>query len=310
MSDPAPWLALLDRRLRILTSSIAAEWSVYVRFLETGDEVAIDADRVQDTMSLIKVPLLVTLMHGADRGEIDLQQAVTLADEDKRLGTGVLVHFAAGAQFTLRDAIWLMIVVSDNTATDICLRAAGGPAAVNAAMAELGIGGIEMTGDALSWFRALAASVDPELGALPAAELARRGYPALAPFELADARAAFHREQARPFSLASARGLGSLLARIAEGTCAAAASCAEIRRFLSGQQMQTMSPKYIWPVASAHKTGNFFPHISSDIGIFEPSIGSSYVFCAMTQQFYGQREIIEDTIARMSELVAHAAERA
>ncbi len=55
-------LGVLERRLRMLADSIDAEWGIYVRFLDRGDEIGIDADRMIDTMSLIKVPILVALM--------------------------------------------------------------------------------------------------------------------------------------------------------------------------------------------------------------------------------------------------------
>ena len=128
---------LLKRRLLALSMAVRAQWGIYIRFLDNGDVITIDADRKMDTMSLIKVPILVALMRSVDRGEVSLDQTITLEDDHKRLGTGVLRLFQAGATFTLRDAIWLMEVVSDNTATDICLEAAGGVNAVNAAMREL-----------------------------------------------------------------------------------------------------------------------------------------------------------------------------
>jgi beta-lactamase class A len=160
-------LALLDRRLRMLSQSIAAEWGIYVRFLDNGDEIAINADAMMDTMSLIKVPILVTLMRRVDRGEIDLNKKITLEEDHKRLGTGVLRHFDAGATLSLRDAARMMEVVSDNTATDICLDAAGGVDSVNSTMRELGIDELKMTGTALDWFRALGGSMEQELATIP-----------------------------------------------------------------------------------------------------------------------------------------------
>ena len=164
-------LALLERRLRMLAGSIDAEWGVYVRFLDRGDEIGIDADRMIDTMSLIKVPILVALMRRVDRGEVDLGRRVILEEDHKRLGTGVLRLFDAGASFTLHDAARMMIVVSDNTATDLCLEAAGGVDGVNACLGELEIEGVRVIGTALDWFRALASSMDPELGRVRRASL-------------------------------------------------------------------------------------------------------------------------------------------
>jgi len=292
----------------MLAASADAEWGIYVRFLDNGDEICIDADKQLDTMSLIKVPLLVALMRRAERGEVDLNRRIVLEEDHKRLGTGVFRLFDAGASFTLRDAATMMIVVSDNTATDLCLVATGGVDAVNACMRELGIVDVEMTGAALTWFRALAGSMDPELAGMAPGELARRGYPELGPAGMSDARARYHFEGGRPFSLASARGLGHLLTQIHEDRCAGTATCAEIRRILSAQQMRQEIPKYLWGAAVASKTGNFEPFIASDIGIVTPAVGAPVVMCFLNQRHRGLRALLEDCVARMAEAVTMAAE--
>jgi beta-lactamase class A len=302
-------LALLERRLKTLAAGAAAQWGVYVRFLDNGDEIAIEADRKMDTMSLIKLPILVALMRQADRGAVRLEETITLDDDHKRLGTGVLRLFGAGATFSLRDAAWLMEVVSDNTATDICLAAAGGVAAVNASMTELGIDGIEVTGTALDWFRALGASMDPELARVSPGEFARRGYPALGPVEMIDARARYHFETGQPFSLATPRALGELLSRIHAKTCASPTSCDLMLEILSGQQLRNFIPRFVGAAGFAHKTGNFEPFIASDIAVVTPLRGAPVIVCLLTSGFNGPRAMMEDCLGRMAELVVLEAER-
>jgi beta-lactamase class A len=292
----------------MLTQGVAAEWGVYVRFLDNGDEIAINADAMMDTMSLIKVPLLVSLMRRVDRGEVDLGRRITLAEDQKRLGTGILRYFEAGASFSLRDAAWLMEAVSDNSATDICLEAAGGVDVVNGTMRQLGIEGIRMTGTALDWFRALGGSMAPELATLPPGEFARRGYPSLGAEGIAAARARYHFETGRPFSLGTPRAFGELLSRIEAKTCASAASCDFILEILSAQQLRDFMPRYVWGAAFAHKTGNFAPYISSDIGVATPVRGSKVIICLLTQRHDGARGLIEDCLGRMTELVILEAE--
>jgi beta-lactamase class A len=301
-------LSLLERRLLMLTQGVVAEWGVYVRFLDNGDEIVINADAMMDTMSLIKVPLLVSLMRRVDRGEVDLGRRITLAEDQKRLGTGILRYFEAGANFSLRDAAWLMEAVSDNSATDICLEAAGGVDAVNATMRELGIEGIRMMGTALDWFRALGGSMAPELATMSPGEFARRGYPPLSAEGMADARARYHFETGRPFSLGTPRAFGELLSRIEAKTCASAASCDFILEILSAQQLRDFMPRYVWGAAFAHKTGNFPPYISSDIGVATPVRGSKVIICLLTQRHNGARGVIEDCLGRMTELVVLEAE--
>jgi beta-lactamase class A len=301
-------LAVLERRLTALARSVQAEWGIYLRFLDNDDEIAIEADRPMDTMSLIKVPILVALMQRVDRGEVSLDQRLTLSDDHKRLGTGVMRLFAAGATFTLRDMVWMMEVVSDNTATDLCLAAAGGVEAVNASMRSLGIEGITMTGTALDWFRALAGSMDPALAAVPPGELARRGYPFTQPDQLSDARARYHFGGGQPFSLATARALGTLLASIQAGTCASPAACAFMREVLSGQQLRNLIPRFVWGASFAHKTGGFEPFIGSDIGIVTPYRGAPVVMCFLSQRHAGLQSWRDDAVGRMAELAIFEAE--
>jgi hypothetical protein len=49
----------LDASLERITRSVNATWGIYAKSLETGEEIAIDADRQMDTMSVIRIPLLV-----------------------------------------------------------------------------------------------------------------------------------------------------------------------------------------------------------------------------------------------------------
>src|SRR5262245_8553142 len=146
--------------LERIAAGIRAEWGVYVKFLATGEEVGLDADAVMDTMSVIKIPLLLELLRQAEEGLVDLDERIVLDTRHKRFGTGVLQLLDDGLALSLRDAATLMIVQSDNTATDLCFEAVGGPEAPNRLMRELGLGSIEALGTAFDWFSALAASLD------------------------------------------------------------------------------------------------------------------------------------------------------
>jgi len=74
----------------------------------------------------------------AKEGKVKLDSIVTLKKEDKVPGSGILTtHFSPGASFPLVDAIHLMIVYSDNTATNLVLDAIGIPATA-ATMEKMG----------------------------------------------------------------------------------------------------------------------------------------------------------------------------
>ncbi len=78
------------------------------------------------TASLIKFPVMVEVYRQAALKKVDMNAVVVLKQQDKVPGSGVLTnHFTAGARFTLRDAVRLMIAFSDNTATNLVLDAVG-----------------------------------------------------------------------------------------------------------------------------------------------------------------------------------------
>jgi beta-lactamase class A len=104
--------------------------------------IGVRLDEAFPTASTFKIPLLYALYQMVDRGEVDLTQRVTITEELRVPGSGVLQDLDPGLQPTIRDLSILMTVVSDNQATDM-LYAIVGAERIHAAMAELGLGSIE-----------------------------------------------------------------------------------------------------------------------------------------------------------------------
>ena len=117
----------LESRLSPLVQAHQGKAAVAVKNLETGESFAFHADDPMTTASLIKFPVMVETYRQADEGRVDLKTTVvTLRDADKVPGSGILTpHFSAGASFPLVDAVHLMIVYSDNTATNLVLDRIG-----------------------------------------------------------------------------------------------------------------------------------------------------------------------------------------
>ena len=100
--------------------------AVAVKHLGTGESFAYHQTEVMPTASLIKLPVMIEAYRQAAARKVDLSAVVVLKETDKVPGSGVLTsHFSAGARFTLRDAVRLMIAFSDNTATNLVLDAIG-----------------------------------------------------------------------------------------------------------------------------------------------------------------------------------------
>lgn len=116
----------LEARLVPLAKAHKGKVAIAVKHLGTGEGYFLNADDPMPTASLIKLPVLLELYAQSDEGRVQLTERVTLHEEDKVPGSGILTpHFSAGATFTLRDAARLMIAVSDNTATNLVLDKIG-----------------------------------------------------------------------------------------------------------------------------------------------------------------------------------------
>ncbi|MEX2159603.1 MAG: serine hydrolase [Dehalococcoidia bacterium] len=87
--------------------------------LESSAHIARDEDDVMPAASLIKVPILIGLYQAVDEGRLSLDDRIKLRDEHRFPGSGVLQHMASGADISVRDAALLMIIISDNVATNM-----------------------------------------------------------------------------------------------------------------------------------------------------------------------------------------------
>ncbi|NVM56045.1 MAG: serine hydrolase [Candidatus Helarchaeota archaeon] len=129
----------LLRRLEAAADDFDGLMGISVRDLASGDEFHLNGDVVFPVASSIKIPILIELFNKAKAGSIDLDKKVTIRDGDKVKGSGVLKEMGDGTvTLTMRDLATLMIIVSDNTATNMLIDAVGMDD-VNAMLRELGL---------------------------------------------------------------------------------------------------------------------------------------------------------------------------
>jgi beta-lactamase class A len=97
--------------------------------------------------STFKVPIAVQLLARVDRGEVRLDQMIEIQASDLHPGSGTLTDLfnRPGLALSVRNLLELMMLISDNSATDVLLRLAGGPEAVTASLRSRGITGIDVS---------------------------------------------------------------------------------------------------------------------------------------------------------------------
>jgi beta-lactamase class A len=128
----------LEKQLKALLDSFHGTAGVYVRNLKTGKEVAINADTIFPTASIIKVPILVGIFNKINEGIFTYHQSMLYRDSAARGGSGLMQYFKDSTKIDLNVAITLMISHSDNTAAVWCEKLAGGGIAINSWLAQNG----------------------------------------------------------------------------------------------------------------------------------------------------------------------------
>lgn len=126
----------LEVKLRSVAGRYSGKWTCALTDLKSGGHIAIDANDGMPTASLIKVPVLVALYQAIDDGRVSRDQRVTYEQHHRCLGSGVLSMMSPGVEMSLRDAAVLMMSISDNSATNMCIDLVG-INGVNAKMREL-----------------------------------------------------------------------------------------------------------------------------------------------------------------------------
>jgi beta-lactamase class A len=128
----------LEQGLRSIGGGYSGKWTCSVTDLTSGEHIGIDEDDVMPTGSLIKVPVLVALYDAVHGERFALTDRTRYGAEHRSLGSGVLSMMEPGVEMTVRDAAVLMIVISDNSATNMCVDLVG-LQGVNDMMRSLGL---------------------------------------------------------------------------------------------------------------------------------------------------------------------------
>lgn len=141
-----PGLARLDREVQRLAALAGGVMGVGALHLESGRSVFLNRGERFPMASSYKVPIAVQLLERVDRGEMRLDSMIALAPGDIHPGSGILAQLfdKPGVILSVRNLLELTLLISDNSATDVVLRAAGGPELVTRRMRELGIEGIRV----------------------------------------------------------------------------------------------------------------------------------------------------------------------
>ncbi len=246
-----------------LAAASGGHVGLLARHLESGEQVACNPDEPIGTASAVKVAIYAEIMRQRRLGRIDLDAAVVTRQADLAGGSGVLSILRPGLRCTVADLCTLMIVVSDNTATNMLIDMLGGPGAVNEGL------------DALGYHRI---RLNHKIGYAPPPLVVASPQPSVLSSE--------------PLGTATPAELCRLLADLHAGTVVDPEASAEMISTLRHQQSQSLVPRAYLDVADPpDEPGPDGPAVASKTGsvggcrvetglLYLPGDGGTVAYCA------------------------------
>ncbi|MFF0493577.1 serine hydrolase [Nocardia sp. NPDC004068] len=246
-------------------------WS-HVRCIECGAETGWRADELVVLSSVVKVPLVLELARQIAAGQLDPADRVRASAADRLGGPGTS-GCRDDVEYSLRDAAWLALTVSDNTAADLLFDRVGLDN-VRALTNELGLSRTRIVGA----LRDLLASMAEDMGVADAAEFARR-YREMPAEEILGLRIL----DPRRTSASTPRDMTRLLELVARHEAAPPDACAWLLELMSAQlNHHRIGSAFDDEIAVRGKTGTL-PGVRNEIAVVEYPDGTRYAAAIFTR---------------------------
>ena len=259
---------------------------VAVEHLESGLGLAVNGDVPFPMASTFKVPILLELLYQVKEGRISLDDEISLQPSDQHVGSGLLAKLEApGVELSVLNMAHLMMMISDNSATDILLEKVGA-ANINARLQAIGVNGLTVN-------RSCQSLIGDLRSLYKDADTAE------------DIRAAIVDFSADPRDQATPLAMNSLLEKIYKKEIIDPASCELIIEIMlkcetGGQRILGDLPR---DTKLAHKTGTI-AGTYNDCGIlFLPDGAGTVALTVFTKNFVDDTKDVEAVIAKIARFV-------
>jgi beta-lactamase class A len=275
--------------------------SIYMKNLASGEEITLDSDTVYETFSVIKLAIASELMHQIESGKFSLSDRVTLTAGNQRLPSGVLFTMDPGLNPTIRDLLTLMIIISDNEATD-ALGDKVGRANVTAYMHSLGLEKTSIEFSDLDWDRTWLGTIDPAYRSATGDQTVNFPFGKYSEDQVHQAFGHTIYDAGIYFGHSTTRDIGRLLEMMVSGKLVSKKASDLILGIMEKQQVNDRFPVYLQNVRIAHKTGDGQPFIANDAGVMWVN-GQPIILVVFTGHHRGQTAALHEQIARIAALV-------
>ncbi|HJS98162.1 MAG TPA: serine hydrolase [Terriglobales bacterium] len=291
----------LRDELQAIRRAFPGQMSVYMKNLSTGDEIAFDADTVYETFSVIKLAIAAEVLRDAEAGKFSLGDRIAITPADRRLPSGVLYSLDPGLQPTVRDLLTLMIIISDNEATDI-LADKVGRANITAYMHSLGLKNTSTQFSDLDWDRTWLGTLDPSYKNASGDQTIKFPFDKYSESQVSAAFGHTIYDAGIYFGHSTTREIGQLLEWAAEGKLVSKKASTLLLDIMEKQQVNDRFPLYLEHVRIAHKTGDGQPFIANDAGVLWVH-DQPIVLVVFTGHHRGPTSSLHDSIARVAAFV-------
>jgi beta-lactamase class A len=291
----------LRRELEQIRNHFPGDMSIYMKNLSTADEVAIDSDKVYETFSVIKLAIAAELMHQVESGKLSLSDRIITKAEDERLPSGVLYALEPALNPSIKDLLTLMIIISDNEATDLLAEKVG-RTRVTAYMHALGLANTSIQFSDLDWDRTWLGTLDPGYRHARGDQTVNFPFSNYSDAQVEQAFGHTIYDAGIYFGHSTTQEIGSLLEMMATGKLVSKDASDLILSIMEKQQVNDRFPRYLKDVRTAHKTGDGQPFIANDAGIIWVK-NQPIVLVVFTGHHRGETAALHDAVARVAALV-------
>ncbi|MFN2531120.1 MAG: serine hydrolase [Pyrinomonadaceae bacterium] len=222
-----------DRQIKNELAAFKGKVTIFAKNLDTGETYDLNGDERVSTASTIKIAVMVEAFARVAEGKLKWTDELLLTKEKKVSGSGILQELSDGLHLTLRDGVNLMMLLSDNTATNLVLDVLTTDA-VNARMESMGFKNIKI-------LRKVGSGGDSNAG---------------------------KDQENKKFGLgfATSREMVLLLEKLERGEVVSITSSKEMIELMKREQVRFAIGRSLWDVPMASKYGAL-DHLRSAIGI-------------------------------------------
>jgi len=137
----------LQRQIEAIAADTKATIGVSIVHLDSGRRAAVRGEERFQMASVFKVPVAIAVLRAVDAGTLKLETEVEIRKKDRRTFGPLDDAWKPGLEVSVARMLDVMLVDSDNTATDKLIALVGGPASVQKTLDALGVPGISISLD-------------------------------------------------------------------------------------------------------------------------------------------------------------------